>query len=224
MPHANDEFPCPEGRPCVRPLLNRTFALFWEHKVLLITTQLILMAIAFMGNYFLSWIGGHMLLGPFILGTYKINLAIVRNEDGDIGDFLSGFEYFLPAFIANILIHMGAFIGLWMFLVPAGIIFITYAPTYFFIFEYKQGFWDAMESSRRLTWGNKKLWLTVFGVAVLVNGAGLLCFIVGLVVTWPFTRLLITLVYEEEIARLQRERDQQDVVVPLDSTPHTETA
>ena len=133
MAGQTDELECPKEGLCIRPLLNRTFALFWEHKVLLITTQLILMAIAALGNYLLSWVGGHMLLGPFILGTYKINLAIVRNKDGDIADFLSGFEYFLPAFIANILIHMGAFVGLWFFLVPAGLIFLTYAPTYFFI-------------------------------------------------------------------------------------------
>lgn len=210
-----DDRYCPPGDICIRPLLYRTFALFWEHKGILLTTQIILLLIMFFGNYILQWVGGHMLIGPFLLGTYKINLSIARNEDPEIADFLSGFEHFLPAFVANILIHIGAFIGLGLLAVPAFLVLLTYAPTYFFIFEHNQGFWDAMESSRRMTWGNKKLWLTIGAFVVLINLAGFLCFVIGIVVSWTFTRLLITLVYEEERARIRREAEEREVTAPL---------
>ena len=186
-------------------LMYRGFGLFWEHKGLLISAQLILLAILAGGDYLLRGVGGNVLLGPFVLGLYKINLDVVRNKDTEIGDILSGFEQFLPAFLANILIHLAVFVGLWLFVVPGLLAGLTYAATHFFILEKNLGFWDAMEASRKMTWGNKKLWLTLGLLLLAINIAGALCFLVGLIVTVPYSRILVTLVYEEERERVAHE-------------------
>ncbi len=201
MTEEPDDYECPPDKTCIKSMLHRAFGLFWEQKGLLISAHLILVAILLGGDYLLRGVGGNVLLGPFVLGMYKINLAIVRNKNTDISDILAGFEYFLPAFIANILIHLATFIGTWLLIVPGLIIFVTYAPTYLFILERNMGFWDAMEASRAMVWGNKKLWVSLGLALVAINLSGLLCFVVGLIVTISYTQLLITLAYETEINR-----------------------
>jgi uncharacterized membrane protein len=195
-------------------LLYQGFGIFWANKGLLICAQLILLAILLGGDYLLRGVGGNVLLGPFVLGLHKINLSVVRNRDTEIGDILSGFEQFLPAFLANILIHLGVILGVGLLIVPGLLVGLTYAPTHFFILEHNMGFWDAMESSRKMTWGNKKLWLTLGLLLLGINIAGALCFVVGLVVTVPYSRVLVTLVYEKERERVAREADLAPVEAP----------
>ena len=187
---------------CIRALVRRAFGLFWDHALLLVSVHVILLLILVAGNYLLT-ISGNVLLGPFLLGAYKIALRIARNQNTDLSDILSGFEYFLPAFLANILIHLVAFV-----LAPVlPLVFLTYAVTYLFILDEDLGFWDAMEKSRRMVWGNFKRWLVLGLVIVAVNLAGALCFGIGLLATIPFSYLLTTLAYEEELIA-QKKRDE----------------
>ena len=210
LTETTEELGCETSELCMRPMLRRAYGLFWEHAVLLMSAHVAILIVLFIGNELLT-VGGNVLLGPFILGFYKILLRVVRNEDTEFSDLLSGFEYFLPAFIANILIHLIA-VALFPFLVVPGLLaLLTYSVTYFFIFEDELGFWDAMEASRKMVWGNFKRWLLVGVAFLLINMAGLLCFVVGLLVTFPFSHLLITLAYEEERnGRKRRESDSGD--------------
>lgn len=199
-----DDAPCAATDICIRSLVRRAYGHIWDHAVLLVMSHLIILLIFFLGNYVLT-IGGSVLLGPFLLGAYKICLRIVRNENTELADLLSGFEYFLPAFVANILIHLMSFFASWFLVIPGLLVLLLYAATYFFIFEENLGFWDAMESSRKMIWGNFRRWLAVGITVMLVNVVGFICCGVGLLVTVPFGHLLITLAYEEE--RLSRGRE-----------------
>jgi len=200
---------CPPGEACIRPLLHRAFGLFWEHKGLLVGAHLIFFAVIILGDYLLRGIGGNVLLGPIILGLYKMNLAIVRNRETSIGDILSGFENFLPAFIVNIIIHLLFIINLSLLIIPGLLVLLTYALTYLFILEKDLGLWDAMEASRKRIWGaNRKRWLRLGGVILGINLGGALFFLIGLAVTVPYSRLLITLAYDEE-----GERDRAEIPV-----------
>lgn len=197
MAEVFDDIPCEPTAPCVRPLLRRAYGLFWDHAVLLVSANLVVMAVLFIGNQLL-WVGGNVLIGPFLLGYYKIAIRLARNEETEISDLLSGFEYFLPAFIANILIHVMIFASLPLIVLPL-LVMLTYSATYLFILEDNRGFWDAMELSRRMVWGNFRRWLAI-GVAILVlNVAGALCLVVGVLVTIPYGHLVIALAYEEEM-------------------------
>lgn len=189
---------CNNTELCLRPLMRRAFGLFWDHLALLLSAQVVLILILVLGNQLLT-VGGNLLLGPFVLGFYKISLRIARNEQTDLSDLLSGFEFFLPAFVANILIHLIAFVASFFLVIPGLLVLLTYCTTYFFILEKNLGFWDAMEASRAMVWGNFKRWLAVGLMFGIVNLAGLLCLGVGLLFTLPITHLLITLAYEEEI-------------------------
>jgi len=202
---------CEMNDLCVRALVRRAFGLFWDHALLLVSVHIILLLILIAGNYLLT-ISGNVLLGPFILGAYKIALRISRNQNTDLSDILSGFEYFLPAFLANMLIHVMALLVVPL-LIPSLIVFLTYSATYLFILDENLGFWAAMEKSRRMVWGNFKRWLVLGLVIVGVNLAGLLCFGIGLLATIPFSYLLVTLAYEEELIA-QKKREELSRMVP----------
>jgi uncharacterized membrane protein len=195
---------------CVRALVRRAFGLFWDHALLLVSVHIILLLILVAGTYLLT-ISGNVLLGPFLLGAYKIALRIVRNQNTDLSDILSGFEYFLPAFLANILIHIVA-----LLLAPVfPLVFLTYSVTYLFILEENLSFWSAMEKSRRMVWGNFKRWLVLGLVIIAVNLAGFLCFAIGLLATLPFSYLLTTLAYEEELISQRRREGLMGKVPPV---------
>lgn len=212
MTEQHDDFYCAPGDNCLKPLLRRGFGIFWENKVLLIGTQAILFAIVLCGDYLLRGVGGNVLLGPFLLGMYKINLALARNQEATFGDILAGFENFLPAFIVNILVHLAFLLGVSLLLIPGLLVLLTYSLSYLFLLEKNLGIWDAMESSRKMVWRNKKWWITFGAMLLAINVAGLLCFVVGLAATVPYSSLLITLAYEEEQARSR----QESMALPMD--------
>lgn len=207
---SNDHTPCcTPTELCIRSLFRRAYGLFWDHAMLLIVSHLIILLIFFLGNYLLT-ISGNVLLGPFLLGAYKICLRIVRNENTELSELLSGFEYFLPAFVANILIHLMSFIAGWFLVIPGLIVFLLYSATYFFIFEENLGFWGAMESSRKMVWANFRRWLAVGATALAVNLVGFACCGVGLLISVPFGHLLVALAYEEEQLARKKEAPKTD--------------
>lgn len=203
-PQVDSDCECEGSRVCIRPLIRRAFGIFWDHALLLISAHLIVLLVLVAGNFVLTMMGGNLLLGPFLLGAYKIALRLARNQNTDLSDLLSGFEYFLPAFLANLLIQVLSILVFPLLFVPTLLVFLTYAATYLFILDEDLGFWDAMEKSRRMVWGNFRRWSAVGVVILGVNLAGLLCFGVGLLVTLPFTYVLVTLAYEEERAAQQK--------------------
>jgi len=214
---SSETLQCESASLCLRPLLRRAYGLFWDHAMVLIVAHLAILLILFIGNQLLT-VGGNVLLGPFILGFCKISLRIVRNKDTEVSDLLSGFEFFLPAFVANILIHLIAFIAGWFLVIPGLLALLSYSATYFFILDGNLGFWDAMEASRKMVWGNFKRWLALGAVILLVNLAGLACFLAGVLVTLPFSYLLITLAYEEELKEC-RLRETEGAGAPPDVDP-----
>ena len=206
MTESPESLHCGAARLCLRPLLRRAYGLFWDHARVLIAAHVAIVLILLIGNQLLT-VGGNVLLGPFILGFYKISLLIVRNKDTELADLLSGFEYFLPAFVANILIHLIAFVLGWFLIIPGLLALLSYSLTYFFMLDDNLGFWDAMEASRKMVWGNFKRWLAIGAVFFLVNLAGLACCGVGVLVSFPFGHLLFALAYEEELKEKRRREE-----------------
>ncbi len=212
-----EDYECPPGSSCNKALLYRGFGLFWEHKRLLVGAHLILVAIVFSGDYLLQGVGGNVLLGPFLLGMYKMDLAIVRNKETHLGELLTGFENFLPAFIANILIQVAFLIGLSLLVIPGLLVLLSYTTTYLFLLDKNLGMWDAMEASRKLVWRNRKRWIMLGVMMLAINLAGLLFFFVGLLVTIPYSHLLITMAYDEDTTREARDAARRAPVLGEDS-------
>jgi uncharacterized membrane protein len=65
-----------------------------------------------------------------------------------------------------------------------------------------------------MVWNNFKRWLVLGLVIVAVNLAGLLCCAIGLLATIPFSYLLVTLAYEEELLAQRKVEEMKRMAPP----------
>ena len=142
--------------------------------------------------------GPLVLVGPLMLGMYKMTRAAIRGENVEFGDLFSGFPKFLPTFLASLLITIFSCIGMIFCIVPGILVSILYLPTYLFILDDNLDFWNAMEASRRMVMNNLGQWLILALVLCVLNIAGCLACGVGLLVTIPMMYIAITIAFDQE--------------------------
>ena len=71
---------------------------------------------------------------------------IVRGRT-EIGDLFLGFNFFVPALIAALVIAVFCFAGVLLCIIPALVIAAMYQFTYLFIVDRRMDFWPAMQAS-----------------------------------------------------------------------------
>jgi len=135
---------------------------------------------------------GSMAAGMHILCINKL----VRGRI-EIGDFFKGFNFFVPSLIALIITGIFTFIGTLACIVPGIVLASVYMFVYLFIVDRKMDFWPAIEACHAI---GKKAWgqLTLFMLSlVLLQIAGALACLVGLLVTIPMLFAAVTVVYRD---------------------------
>lgn len=145
--------------------------------------------------------------GPLQTGLHLYCTKRLFQKRTEIGDLFKGFDYFLPAFVAALLIGIFAFAGSLLCLIPGLIIAAMYKFTFLFIMDKRMDFWPAMQASHAVV-KNDYFGFTIFLIAMaLVNLLGLLCCVVGLLVTIPMSVAAITVAYQECVGFEQRTVD-----------------
>ena len=97
--------------------------------------------------------------------------------------------------------------GTLLCIIPGLVVASMYKFTYLFILDKKMEFWPAMQASHDVV-KNDYFGFTMFLIlAFLVNVLGLLCCVVGLLVTVPLTIAAITVAYKEIVGFEQRTID-----------------
>ncbi len=142
-------------------------------------------------------IGQFLVIGPLSVGFYLIIFARMRGQDINIGDIAKGFNYFVPAVLANILIFAFVSIGLALCIIPGLLVAALYLFAYVFILEKKLDFWEAMEASRKVV--KEHLFeMTIFVLLLgLINLVGVLLCAVGVVFTIPLTFIATAIAYDD---------------------------
>lgn len=159
-----------------------------------------------------GWLQSQGAKNPFRRNQYGFTLGgpvwIPKVFNGkEVGDLFKGFDYFLPSFVAALLIGVFAGIGFLLCIVPGLVIASMYKFTYLFILDKKMDFWPAMEASHSVV-KNDYFGFTMFLLAMIgINILGALCCIVGLLVTVPMTIAAITIAYQEVVGFEQRTVD-----------------
>jgi len=119
----------------------------------------------------------------------------LQGQKIELGDLFQGFQFFLPTLKAHIVLTILIFFALLLFIIPGLIVAAMYNFTYLFIVDKKLDYREAMRASAAVV-RQDYLGYTLFIVALgLLNLAGLLCFVVGLLVTVPITMAAITVAY-----------------------------
>lgn len=115
----------------------------------------------------------------------------------------SGLEFPFEAFMADF--------PWWSLILLAPIVYFgvswTWAP--FFVVFYKMGFWEAMETSRKII---QKNWFVVFGFLIVVGLlaiAGIIAFFVGILFSLPAAMCVLYAAFAD-VTNLTRETEMED--------------
>lgn len=131
------------------------------------------------------------------IGFTKIQLNIIDNKKAQVSDLFKTNGIYWQYFATSILVGLIVFGGLLLLIVP-GIIWLLkyqFAPT--LIIDKKLDVTEAIRTSGEITKGHKG-WLFGFGIVLgLINIAGALLLIVGLLVTIPITVMAYIYVYRQ---------------------------
>ncbi len=145
--------------------------------------------------------------GPLQTGFHLYCVKKMYQKRNDIGDLFKGFDYFLPSFVAALLIGVFVFAGTLLCIIPGLVVAGMYKFTYLFILDKRMDFWPAMQASHDVV-KNDYFGFTMFLIVMaLINLLGFLCCIVGLLVTIPMSIAAITIAYQEIVGFEQRTID-----------------
>lgn len=164
----------------------------------------ILMALIFMA---LSGMVPVIIQGPLMVGFHIVCMKKMLNRPTEFGDLFKGFNFFVPALVASLLIMLFTTVGSLACLVGALVVSAMYGFTYLFILDKRMDFWPAMQASHAVV-KNDYFGFTMFVLLIgLVNILGVLCCIVGVFVTIPVGIAAATVAYKEIVGFDQRTVD-----------------
>lgn len=140
---------------------------------------------------------------PLWAGLYLGAFKSLNNQSLELGGFFKGFQFFAPLVLANLIIGIFVSLGFLLCLIPGIYLAVSYLLTTPLILDRNMGFWEAMETSRKIV---TKQWVSwfVFGLLMLViNVGGVAACIVGVFFTIPLTYCMWVAAYEDVVG-LQR--------------------
>lgn len=152
-------------------------------------------------------VAGLLLAGPLTIGFYLVVADMALGRAFNVWRLFEGFGFFLPAVAAYLAITFFSIIGFLMLIIPSIIVMAWYLFTFLFIADRGLGFWQAMEASRQLVRQDTTGFIFFLGAMGMLNLAGLLCLILGLLVTIPVTYIATFAAYRDLVG-LQKLSEQ----------------
>ena len=138
-----------------------------------------------------------ILQGPLMAGFHIYCMKRLLGRPAEFADLFKGFNFFIPALVAMLVITLFTFAGSLLCVIPGLVVAAMYKFTYLFIVDKRMDFWPAMQASHNVV-RNDYFGFTMFLLLMaLVNILGALCCIVGILVTIPISMAAITVAYQE---------------------------
>lgn len=138
-----------------------------------------------------------LLQGALIAGFNIVCMKKLMSRPFEFGDLFKGFNFFIPALVASLLITLFTTLGVIFCILPGLVIAAMYQFTYLFIVDKKMDFWPAMQASHAIV-RNDYFGFTIFFIAAaLLNILGMLFCIVGVLATMPILYAAVTVAYKE---------------------------
>jgi hypothetical protein len=139
-----------------------------------------------------------LIAGPLLGGLFCYYLKKIRRQPVQLSDAFAGFSpLFLPLFLGALVASLLITVGFTACFIPGVYLAVAWKLTLPIITDKRLGFWDAMEVSRKVVTKN---WWTLFLFSIvcwLINFGGLLLCGIGFFITWPWTMLALTFLYED---------------------------
>jgi uncharacterized membrane protein len=138
-----------------------------------------------------------VLQGALSAGMQIAALKKIHGRRIEFADMFKGFNFFVPTLVAHLLTAVFVSAGLLLCIVPGLVVGAMYLFPSMFIVDRKMEFWPAMQASHALV-KNDYFGFTMFLLCIiLVNLIGVLCCVVGVLVTLPLTYAAIAVAYHE---------------------------
>jgi uncharacterized membrane protein len=135
-----------------------------------------------------------ILSGPMTVGYIQLIEKRLNGQPGSITDIFDGFSHFGASLIASMLIGLGVFIGMFLFILPGLLFGLSMAFTFQAIAIDHEDATSAMGKSFNLIKENFALAAIFLVIILVLSGIGGVV-VFGTLVTMPFTMLLMTLAY-----------------------------
>jgi uncharacterized membrane protein len=158
--------------------------------VLLSLIYLVLLTVAFS-----TLVIGLILAGPLTVGFFYIIFNRIRGNPIKIDDIAKGFDVFLAAVLADLLISVFSMIGFTFLIIPGIVVSALYMFTFPLLIDKKMDFWEAMETSRKVVMKNlfeMSIFMLILYMFIVI---GMLLLLVGLIVAVPFVLAAIAFAY-----------------------------
>ncbi|HOJ33961.1 MAG TPA: hypothetical protein PKY35_06840 [Candidatus Hydrogenedentes bacterium] len=189
-----------EDRPVnleIGALFSQAWGVFSKNLGTLLLASVILYVIFGVLAYFTRSIGNFIVGGPLCYGYCVLALRLVRGESGELSVIFSGFQRFLPTFLASLLISVFLAVGFSLCVLPGFFVMIIYLLTFFYMADSDAGAWASMEASRTTVMKNFLSWSIIWLFLVLLNLAGMLVVGIGTLVTMPLSVLVLAAAYDQ---------------------------
>jgi uncharacterized membrane protein len=138
-----------------------------------------------------------LLNGAFAVGMHIAIMRRMRAGRMEFGDVFKGFNYFLPAMVASLLVAVFSFLGSLACLIPGLVIQAMYFFVHLFIVDRKMDFWPAMQASHEIVKKNYVGFTLMLLAFIPLHLLGVLACIVGILVTVPVQAAAITVAYRD---------------------------
>ncbi len=138
-----------------------------------------------------------ILMGPLVAGFHIFCMKKMLGRRAEFADLFKGFNFFIPALVASLLISVFTAVGTALCIIPGLVVAAMYKFTYLFIVDKGMDFWPAMQASHSIV-KQDYFGFTMFLIAMaLVVVLGAICCIVGVFVAIPVAIAAITVAYRE---------------------------
>ena len=145
-----------------------------------------------------AWILYFLVVGPLAGGLQLYFLQKIRGQNPTVETAFSGFGgRYLHLFLAGFVTTSFTALGYLCFVLPGIYLTIAWIFTLVLVIDKQLHFWTAMELSRKAV---TKHWWSFFGFALvltLLNLAGMMAFVIGLLITLPIAIAALMFAYEE---------------------------
>src|SRR5580698_1332421 len=94
-----------------------------------------------------SSVGSIITQGPMLAGFHIVCMKRATNRKAEVGDLFKGFNYFVPALVASLIISLFVFGGSLLCIIPGLVLAAIYKFTHLFIVDKRMDFWPAMQAS-----------------------------------------------------------------------------
>lgn len=174
--------------------LAEAWKLFRRNAIVYVISTLLFIAVMMLAQL-IPYVGGILVTGPMVVGLYIVIGDQLEGRDFDGGRIFAGFSYFVPAFMANLVITVFSATGFFLLVLPGIVIGSWYLFTFLFIIDRDMNFWAAMEASRLAAFKDIVGFIFFYATLISLNVIGFLFFFVGLLVTIPLSAIAIFVAY-----------------------------